>query len=177
MTQTTPAPSSRKKYIIPFASAAAAMLFGATIFILPPPATSYLLHTTASGQYEQVFVGPNIRIDMDANSSMTVSSDQPPEIELLQGNLYVDITNSSANTSKLVVIVNEARIKNIGTQFSVQRQNDGGSVTVSDGQVEIQIGTQSRLIHAGQQVTFNSTQITEEASIAKAHIAPWRKHK
>ncbi len=174
MTQTKPAPSSRKKYLIPFASAAAAMLFGATIFILPPPTTSYQLHTTTSGQYEQVFVGPNIRIDMNTNSSMTVSSDQPPEIELLQGNLYVDITNSSANTSKLVVIVNEARIKNIGTQFSVTRQNDGGSVAVSDGQVEIQISTQSHLIQAGHQVTFDSTQITEETPITKANIAPWR---
>jgi len=171
MTETKPAPSSRKKYIIPFASAAAVMLFGITIFILPPP-ISHQLHTTVTGQYEQVFVGPDIRIDMNANSSMTVSNAQPPEIELLQGSLYFDITNSDTNTSKLVVIVNEARIKNIGTQFSVARQNDGGSVAVTDGQVEIQIGTQSLLIQAGQQVTFDNTKITEEASIVKANITP-----
>lgn len=173
MTETKPAPSSRKKYIIPFASAAAVMLFGITIFILPPP-ISHQLHTTATGQYEQVFVGPDIRIDMNANSSMTVSNGQPPEIELLQGSIYFDITNSDTNTSNLVVIVNEARIKNIGTQFSVARQNDGGSVAVSDGQVEIQISTQSLLIQAGQQVTFDNTRITEEAPIVKTNIAPWR---
>ena len=176
MTETKPAPSSRKKYIIPFASAAAAMLFGVSIFILPPP-ISHQLHTTAAGQHEQVFVGPNIRIDMNANSSMTVSNDQPPEVELLQGSLYVDITNSDTNASKLVVIVNEARIKNIGTQFSVARQNDGGSVAVSDGQVEIQIGTQSRLINTGYQVKFDGAQVTEETSVMSSDVAPWRQNK
>lgn len=166
MTKTKPAPTSRKKYIIPFASAAAVMLFGATIFILPPP-ISHQLHTTAAGQQELVFVGPNIRIDMNASSSMTVSNDQPPEVELLQGSIYLDITNSDTSTNKLVVIVNEARIKNIGTQFSAERQNDGGSIAVFDGQVEIQIGTQSHLIDAGQQATFDSTRITGETPIVK----------
>lgn len=176
MTETKPAPSSRKKYIIPFVSAAIAMLFGTTIFILPPPISNQL-HTTSAGQYEQVFVGPNIRIDMNTNSSMTVSSDQPPKIELLQGSIYFDITNSGANTSKLVVIVNEARIKNIGTQFSVARQNNGGSVAVSEGQIEIQIGTQLRLIDAGYQVRFDGSQITEEISVMSTDIAPWRQNK
>lgn len=173
MTKANPTPSNRRKYIIPFASAAAVMLFGATIFILPPPTTSYQLYTTTSGQYEQVSVGSDIRIDMNTNSSMTVSTDQPPQVELLQGSLYVE----STGTSKLAIIVNEARIKNIGTQFSVTRQNNGGSVAVSDGQVEIQIGTQSRPINAGYQVTFDNTKITAEKTIARPDVAQWRQNK
>lgn len=176
MTEAKQAPSNRRKYIIPFASAAAVMLFGITIFILPPP-ISHQLHTTATGQYEQIFVGPNIRIDMNSNSSMTVSNDQPPVIELLQGSIYFDITNSDTNTNKLVAIVNEARIKNIGTRFSAERQNDGGSVAIAEGQVEIQIGAQSRLINAGQLIVFGRTQITEETSITGADVAPWRQNR
>lgn len=176
MTETKSAPLSRRKYIIPFVSVAAAMLFGITIFILPPP-TSHQLHTTATGQYEQVFVGPNIRIDMNSNSSMTVSNGQPPVIELLQGNVYFDITNSDTNTNKLVAIVDEARIKNIDARFSAERQNDGGSVAIAEGQVEIQIGAQSRLINAGQQIVFGRTQITEESSITSADVAPWRQNR
>lgn len=167
---------SRRKYIIPFASAAAVMLFGITIFILPPP-ISHQLHTTATGQYEQIFVGPNIRIDMNSNSSMTVSNNQPPEIELLQGSIYFDITNSDTNTNKLVALVNEARIRNIGTRFSAELQNDGGSVAIAEGRVEIQIGAQSRLINAGQQIVFGRTQITEESSITSADVAPWRQNR
>jgi ferric-dicitrate binding protein FerR (iron transport regulator) len=176
MTKTKPAPSNRRKYIIPFASATAVMLFGITIFILPPP-ISHQLHTTATGKYDQVFVGPNIRIDMNSNSSMTVSNNQPPVIELLQGSIYFDITNSETNTNELVAIVNEARIKNIGTRFSAELQNDGGSIAIAEGQVEIQIGTHSRLINAGQQIAFGRTQITEEFSIMSTDVAPWRQNK
>lgn len=173
MTETKPAPSNRRKYIIPFVSAAIAMLFGATIFFLPPPISNQL-HTTSAGQYEQVFVGPDIRIDMNKNSSMTVSTAQPPEIELLQGSIYFDIKNTGATTSKLVAIVDNVRIHNTGTRFSIERQNNGGSVAIAEGQIEIQIGTQSHLIDAGRLVSFNGTQITEEAPIITADIAPWR---
>ncbi len=176
MTETKPAPSNRRKYIIPFASAAAVMLFGISIFILPSP-ISHQLHTTATGQYKQVFVGPNIRIDMNSNSSMTVSNDQTPVIELLQGSIYFDITNSDTNTNKLVALVDEARIKNIDASFSAELQNDGGSIAIAEGQAEIQIGAQSRLINAGQQVVFGRTHITEESSISSADVAPWRQYK
>lgn len=172
MTETKQAPTSRRKLIIPFASAAAVMLFGISIFILPPP-ISHQLHTTSAGQHDLVFVGPDIRIDMNTNSSMTVSNDQPPEIELLQGSVYFDITN----TDKLVLILNEARIKNVGTQFSAERQNDGGQIAIADGLVEIQIGSQSRLIHAGQQVTFDINKITQEAPIDKSDVATWRQNR
>lgn len=176
MNETKPAPSKRRKLIIPFVSAAAAMLFGISIFILPPPLSNQL-HTTATGQYEQVFIGPTIRIDMNANSSMTVSNAQPPEIELLQGSVYFDIEHSDAATSKLIAIVDNVRIHNIGTRFSLERQNNGGKVAVVDGQVKIQIGSQSHLINAGQQVAFDSSRIIEQTSIVNADVAPWRQNK
>lgn len=176
MTETKQSPTSLRKLIIPFATAIAVMLFGVSIFILPPP-ISHQLHTTSAGQHDLVFVGPDIRIHMNANSSMTVSNDQPPKVELLQGSVYFDITNSDANTSKLALIINEARIKNIGTQFSAERQNDGGQIAIADGLVEIQIGSQSRLIHAGQQVTFDINKITQESPIDRSDVAPWRLNK
>lgn len=176
MTETKPIPSNRRKYIIPFASATAVMLFGISIFVLPPP-ISYQLHTTATGQYEQVFVGPDIRIDMNSNSSMTVSNEQPPVIELLQGSVYFDITNSNPNTNKLIAMVNEARIKNTGARFSAELQNDGGSIAIEEGQVEIQIGAQTRTINTGQQIVFGRTQITDESSITSSSVAPWRQYK
>lgn len=122
-------------------------------------------------------MGPDIRIDMNSNSSMTVSNEQPPVIELLQGSVYFDITNSNPNTNKLIAMVNEARIKNTGARFSAELQNDGGSIAIEEGQVEIQIGAQTRTINTGQQIVFGRTQITDESSITSSSVAPWRQYK
>ncbi|MDP1557936.1 MAG: FecR domain-containing protein [Nitrosomonas sp.] len=176
MTESKASNFSRKKLVIPFLSALAAMLVGAVVFILPPPLSNQF-HATAAGQYQNVSVGPDISIDMNANSAMTVSNSQPPEIELLQGSIYFDIKNKDADTSKLIAIAGNARIKNIGTRFSLQKQKDGGSIAITDGQIEIHIGSQIRVIDAGQQVDFDGTQITEETSIIGANIAPWRQNK
>lgn len=166
----------RRKLALPFLSAGAAMLVGALIFILPPPLSSQL-HTTASGQYQRVSVGPDINIDMNANSAITVTNSQPPEIELLQGSVYFDTKNKDAATSKLTAIAGNIRIKNIGTRFSLIKQKDGGSVAIIDGQVEIHIGSQIRIIEAGRQIDFDGTKITEEKPIIAGDIAPWRHNK
>jgi ferric-dicitrate binding protein FerR (iron transport regulator) len=166
--------SGGRKYLLPFLSAAVAMLAGALIFIIPPPQSTQL-YETAVEQYQHFTIEPDINIDLNENSAITVTNSQPTKIELLRGSAYFDVEGGRGTGSKLEAIVGNARIRDIGARFSLKVLNNGdGSVAIADGQIEIYIGSLTHLIQAGQQVDFDKTHIIKEASIVGTDIAPWR---
>lgn len=148
-----------------------ALGLGLMSWYISKPVTARL-HETGPGQHLTVKATPDISISLDTDSAVTVANSQPPQIELLRGNAYFDVTSNDAD--KLEVKVGEVRIKDIGTRFSVRMWADGGSVAVADGQVEIHVTTGTYLVSARERADFNGTRVTEHRLIAEADIAPWR---
>tara|TARA_R110002073_G_scaffold65940_3_gene164373 strand:- start:2736 stop:3269 length:534 start_codon:yes stop_codon:yes gene_type:complete len=165
-----------KKFLLPFITAAIAMLAGSLIFILPPPVATQF-HETTAGKYLSISVAADITIELDANSAVTVTNSEPPKVELLQGNAYFEIQRKDVDTTKLEVILGDVLIRNQGTRFSLKKLKNGGRVAISKGQIEIYFGNQARLVNAGQQVDFDNAHITEESSIVGLDIATWRRNK
>jgi hypothetical protein len=56
-------------------------------------------------------------------------------------------------------------------------QKNGGDIAIAEGQIELQIGTQTLAIGAGRLINFDTTRIINEAIIASSEIAPWRQQK
>ena len=113
--------------------AATALALGLISWYISKPVTARL-HETGPGQHLTVKATPDISISLDTDSAVTVANSQPPRIELLRGNAYFDVTSKDDN--KLEVRIGTVRIKDIGTRFSVRMRPDGGSVAVTDGQVQ-----------------------------------------
>lgn len=150
--------------------AATALALGLISWYISKPVTARL-HETVAGQRLTVKATPDIGITLDTDSAVTVANSQPPRIELLRGNVYFDVTSNDAN--KLEVKVGEVRIKDIGTRFSVRMRPDGGSVAVTDGQVEIHVATGTYLVSARERADFDGTRVTGHRLIAEADVAPW----
>jgi transmembrane sensor len=142
-------------------------------FIAKPTATR--IHQTARGERVSVAATPYIDISLDADSMVTVSNTEPPRIELLKGNAYFDVRNKDSD--KLHVKVGTTFIKDLGTRFSIRRSADGGSVSVAEGQVEIQVETGNYLISSRERADFDDMRVTGHRLISEADVAPWRSNK
>ncbi len=165
-----------KKYFFPVLSIVVIMLVGGSIFIVPPPlVTEY--HETKPDQYQHITIQPDITIELDTGSALMLTRSQSPKVELLRGNAYFDTGNKSADARQLEVIAGDVRILGKSAGFGVVIANQGGSVAVSTGQVEMILHGQGKSISAGQRVDFDSKQITVESSITDSDIAPWRQRK
>lgn len=164
----------QKKFWLPFLSATLVMLIGLMIFIVPSPYLSSQLYETTAGQFRQVDVTPDVTVEMDANSAMTVANSVPPSVELIRGNVYFNGDGNAVDTIKLEVIMGQAYFQDNGASYSLETTKDGGSIAVSQGQLEMRIGDQTRLVSAGQRVDFDGFKVVGESSIVGLDIASWR---
>lgn len=163
----------QKKVLLPVLSAVLAMLVGALIFVVPPPLVKQM-HETAAGQYLKIEITPTITAEMDAQSSITVLKTDPPKVELIQGNLYINDKSPQADQINLEVTLVGAVINGMGGSFSVQQQKDQYQVAVASQRIEIKTLGQSRMVNAGRQIAFDNAKIISESAIGTASIAPWR---
>lgn len=164
----------RKKFLLPFLSAAIAMLMGALIFILPPPLATQLYETTTD-QYQSVTITQEITVELDERSAITVTNSEPPRIELLMGNVYFDSKNTSGDAQKLEITVDDVRFLDMGASFSLETLRNGGSIAITNGQIEMNIDGQVRSLSAGQRINFNNQCVIDESSTAGMDIASWRR--
>ena len=139
-------------------------------FIAKPTATR--IHQTVPGERLTVAATPDIDISLDTDSTVTVTNTEPPRIELLRGNAYFDVRNTNAD--KLHIKVGTTFIKDLGTRFSIRRRADGGSVSVAEGQVEIQVETGTYLVSSREGADFDGKRVTGHRMVSEADVAPWR---
>ena len=148
-----------------------ALSLGLMTWYISKPVTARL-YETEPGQRLTIQAAPDIRVSLDTDSAITVSNTHPPWIEVLRGNAYFDVTSN--DVEKLEVRVGTVRIKDIGTRFSVRMQQEGGSVAVADGQIEIHMKTGTYLVNAREHADFDSARVTKHRVTTEADVAPWR---
>ncbi len=164
----------QKKLLFPLLSVAIVMSINLLIFILPQPLATQL-HETTVGQYQSIKLTPEINVELDERSAITVTNSEPPSVELINGSVYFDNDNKTMDTQQLEVTVGDIRFLPRGASFSLEALKNGGSIAIRDGQVEMNIGGQSRSVSAGQRIDFDKKHIVEESSIVDLDIAPWRR--
>jgi ferric-dicitrate binding protein FerR (iron transport regulator) len=169
MTETNP--SKFKKYWIPFTTAALAALVSGVIFILPAPQSTQFYETTAA-RTRTVNIAPGISVHLDKRSAITVTNSQPISAELIIGNAYFFVEEGT-----LAATAGNARITASATGFSMELLDTGALIAIAEGEIEMQLGSLTRSLHAGQKIEVDNTSIVEETSIVIAEIAPWREEK
>jgi len=157
--------------LLPFGGALVAAVALAFVFLMP---REEVLRTIESqpGLHRQLALADGTRLLLDADSIARVSDSLPPRIELLKGQIYLDVAHPSSG--QIEVRAGTARIRDIGTRFAVSLRNGQGHVAVAEGQVEIDDGQHLLMLFAGRGADFGPQGVIGERAIADADIAPWR---
>ncbi|SFP97266.1 FecR family protein [Nitrosomonas cryotolerans] len=140
-------------------------------YIANPQSTR--LYETAADERLNIMAAPHIHIALDANSSVGITNRQPPQIEVLRGNVYFEIKGDMAD--KPEIKVGKAFIRNVGSRFSIQMHKDGNNeVAVAAGQAEIHVASGRHLISARERADFDGFNVHNHQLITGSDIAPWR---
>ncbi len=111
-------------------------------------------HATPVGQIAATTLADGSRVTLDSGSAIDVAiGPDGREIRLLRGRIFVAV---APDDRPLRVLSGDALIRDIGTSFSVGRDEGGEAVAVADGLVEISAGSapqgtaSAAMIRAGQ---------------------------
>lgn len=105
-------------------------------------------------------------------------------VELLQGRLYVDTganrpTNAAGATAgvmpspSLIVQAGQARIEHVGTQFLAERTGSGGTVSVREGRVRIDLSGTRAELGRGEAASFSDRGASLERTRGAANEDTW----
>jgi transmembrane sensor len=131
------------KPLVAITSAAAAVVI-AIIFIWP--ANDLIQHQTLAGQMETIQLPDNSKVILNANSSLTYSSDWSSERKLnLSGEAFFEV--EKGNTFK--VVSEQGIVTVLGTSFNVFTRKEKFEVICSTGKVGVQAGNNQTEIGPG----------------------------
>lgn len=131
---------------------------------------------TSVGEVREISMADGTRIWLNTASALNV--DYKPSLRrlhLLKGEVLIQTAADS--TRPFVVDSEQGRMRALGTRFTVRQINDATFLSVFEGAVEVHTAAvdSTRIIQAGQQVSFTKTFISETMQ-AEAARESWRKN-
>lgn len=140
------------------------------LFLLPAALPHY---ETPAQERRSVTLPDGTSIAMNADSAFAVRGLQPLQIELLRGDIYLEVP--PASSGRVEVRLGSVRIRDIGTRFAVQAAAAGGNVAVAEGAVQVSGADGQRQLAAGHSLGFNNGRLTAERTVRLEDVAPWRR--
>ncbi|MFC4256197.1 FecR family protein [Croceibacterium xixiisoli] len=129
-------------------------------------------HATWVGQIAATTLADGSTVTLDSGSAIdVVMTDKGREIRVLRGRVFVAV---APDDRPLRVLSGDAEIRDIGTSFSVMRDDAGEHVAVADGVVDI--GTPAagaRIVRAGQAGALVAGQLTPVRAINTLESFAW----
>lgn len=163
----------KAEFTAPKLSILLALITSTFIYFIPHPVDTQI-YENYSDNYQIIEVNPQVFIYLDADSSITVRRNNPIQVELIRGEAFFDIQAKSKVLHQLEIMIGNARIFNMGTQFNIKMQNESSEIAITDGQIELQLSSQTYLISSGRKVEFNKNQIiTDSIIINRSEVTPW----
>jgi transmembrane sensor len=145
----------------------------AVLFVAVLPDAVVLRHfETSVAQQRTASLPDGIEITLNADSAVDVVEGKVPRIDLVRGDIFVDVRGSASG--RLEVRAGGAIIRDIGTRFSVAVTDQGGTVAVEQGQVELRAGTAYLSVTAGHSADFDAASHIREQPLVANAVAPWR---
>lgn len=157
-------------------SAAAALLLGIGLGLFSPQGWYGLPHSysVAKGQRQTVALPDGSSLEMNTDTEVRVRFNRGQRrVELLRGEAFFNVVHDAKRPFN--VRVGDVGIYDIGTAFDVYKQPDRVSVTVLEGEVELDNRTERRPLTAGQQLSIGNDlrfAAVEQTDIAAA--TAWR---
>ena len=162
---------SWQRFLIHCAILSACLFLGVLTWYISKP-HSVRFYETKADEYLTVAVTPDIQIALDNSSSITVTNNEQLLMELFKGNVYFDSKNRAFE--KLRIKIGTTTIENIGSRCSIRLKRNGSkTVSVADGQVKIQVGSDIYLLSALEQADFDDFKMSNHHMISEREVAPW----
>lgn len=154
------------------AALAACLLVAALVGWIDP---AYRQETYASpaGSRQQLMLADGTRVDLDVNSRILVRWHlRTREVELLAGRALFSV--SPARLRPFEVAAESLRIRVLGTQFDVRRQDREVAVKVVEGRVAVRGPAAARELVGGQQVASHAGQLGRIEAVSPESVLAWR---
>lgn len=132
-------------------------------------------YETATAEQRVLTLANGTAISLDAESAIDLVDGGTPRVDLLRGDIYIDVGGRSREN--LEVRVAGATIRDIGTRFSVAVRDTGASVAVAEGLVELRIENTYLVVRAGRQAHFDRAGGLHEAAVSPDAVAPWHEQR
>ncbi len=137
------------------AAAAVLVVLGIGIWTMTPREATY---RTARGEQKTVTLSDGSRIAINTDTELSVTLDRHRRtVALHHGEALFTVTHNS-DPRPFEVLAGNGRIRDLGTEFTVDRRPEGTLLTVVEGSVEITTkGTPATRVSAGERVTYSTT--------------------
>ncbi len=133
---------------------------------------------TAIGQQRTVYLEDGTELVLNTDTAVNLHfSATERRIELVTGEILVSTAKDSRIASRpFLVDAPHGRMRALGTVFSVREQDNATTLAVFDGAVEVwpkRLSGQSTVVHAGEQISFTTTDIMP-VSVADIVNIAWK---
>jgi transmembrane sensor len=105
---------------------------------------------TAAGEHRTVALADGSRIEINGASVVTVDQDRPRFAQLDAGEAMFHVVHREGDP--FIVKVGDTQLEDLGTAFNVVRNQEGLSVSVSEGMIVYNPGRQNVRVAAGQAI-------------------------
>jgi transmembrane sensor len=139
------------------------------VFLRPPPS-----YNTALGEQSQVTLDDGSRVHLNTDSKLVIRFHRGErDVELARGEAFFEVAHDAKRP--FIVQADGARVRAIGTKFSVRRDASGVQVTLLEGQVRVARAdaSASAVLNANQQLTVSATGLSKPKSTDAAGETAW----
>ncbi|WP_254873166.1 MULTISPECIES: FecR domain-containing protein [Oxalobacteraceae] len=129
-------------------------------------------YRTATGEVREIAMQDGTHIWLNTASAFNADYQTTlRRVHLLEGEMLIQ--TAADKTRPFVVDTKQGRMRALGTRFTVRQNDDITQLTVFEGAVEVSpAGTDAtRIIEAGQQISFSNTAISESTPAEAAREA------
>jgi transmembrane sensor len=172
--------AARAPWIMRIAAAVLLLVGAAGAWILTGSLASDS-HSTVRGEIRRVVLpdGSTVELNTDTKISVDFAADRR-DIQLRRGEAFFVVARDPARPFR--VLSDTARIRAVGTQFSVYRKQEQTVVTVLEGKVAAENDHDTLELTAGNQVVLESASGTATLPIEPVHVdakrvTSWRQHR
>jgi transmembrane sensor len=160
--------------------AAAAASVAAVAVGLPtvwPLAALYADHATAVGERKRIVLADGSTVFLNTDTALSVDyGGQDRRLVLHHGQALFEVARDPVRPFVVVADGTEARA--LGTIFAVQRTETCADVIVTEGAVEVRVGTQGAVrLEAGQRLAFGAHASLEPRTIDAEAATAWQRGK
>lgn len=170
-------PPRRQRFII--ARVASALLVCSLLTFFLQPELLQNLHSdyhTSTGEQRQIQLADGSRVRLNTDSAVTVDvAGNPRRVQLLRGEAYFEVAH--APQRPFWVEAGETRARVTGTAFSVSRNQESITITVTEGRVETSTqnhAEQSTLLTPGKSAHYQGQQLTGVQTTDVQRTLAWR---
>lgn len=176
-------PARQRRSWRPFAAAATVLLASVLVWSFLPGAPDPQSYQTAVGESRLVDLADGTAVELNTTSEILVVLDKDERrVQLLRGEAYFDVAPDKQRPFR--VVLGEIQAEALGTAFNIFRKTpDDVTVVVSEGVVRVSevqgsatSAAQSRLVLAGQSISYQAGQrLAEPVEVDIDRQMAWRR--